>query len=368
MKTNKIDYYSTDKVYNANRKKLSKKGFITISILITAIIIVSIIVSMTDSVELNKEQGVKYNENGNIDYKIYLKDNNYYDTSYLNKGMQYVASLIKTINVKYDYKMNSTENLNYKYRYRIEGNLQITERDQPEKILYNKKENIITEQEKEIKSDNYNINEEIDIDYNKYNSIVNSYKKDLGLTVSSNLILTLYIQTEATGEGITKELNKENKMQITIPLSEQTVNITLNTNEIKEQGNIEKENKIIKVKNEKMFTVTLLLITTLIVEMIYVIKTYIENYSKDIYTVTVNKILKNYDRLIVNGTASIKESKYPNKIETDKFEEMVDAAQNLNVPILYYELIQGEKCVFVVAKEDTLYKYRLTKAYLENNK
>ena len=47
---------------------------------------------------------------------------------------------------------------------------------------------------------------------------------------------------------------------------------------------------------------------------------------------------------------------------------MVDASQNLKSPILFYEVIKGEKCFFVIIKDDTLYKYRLTKAYLEREK
>ena len=44
---------------------------------------------------------------------------------------------------------------------------------------------------------------------------------------------------------------------------------------------------------------------------------------------------------------------------------MVDASQTLNSPILYYEVIKNEKCFFVIIKDDTMYKYRVSKAYLE---
>ena len=92
---------------------------------------------------------------------------------------------------------------------------------------------------------------------------------------------------------------------------------------------------------------------------------YREYVKRNIYTITVNKILKEYDRLIVNGSVTVDEASYANKVQPETFTEMVDAAQNLNAPILYYNVIPGEKCFFVIIKGDTLYKFRLTKAYLD---
>ena len=46
---------------------------------------------------------------------------------------------------------------------------------------------------------------------------------------------------------------------------------------------------------------------------------------------------------------------------------MIDAAQTLEVPIYYYEAIPNEKCFFIIVKNNTLYKYRLTRAFLEKN-
>ena len=69
-----------------------------------------------DSVSINgKKINVRYNEIGTADYTVYLKDNNYYETDYLKSGMKYVASLIKTINTKFNYEVHSNQNVNYSY-------------------------------------------------------------------------------------------------------------------------------------------------------------------------------------------------------------------------------------------------------------
>lgn len=363
-------YHSTDKLYKIRHNKISKKTLLILSLISTFILLVASIVSFKESVTLNaKNSDVKYNEVGKVDYKVYLKDNNYYDSSYLNSGMQYVASLIKTVNVKFNYQMHSTKDIAFDSKYKVVGELQITERDDSSKVLYRKAENLIEPKSINIIDDNFTINEEVDIDYDKYNSIVNSYKKDLGLIVSSNLILTLETDTNGTFE--TDELSKDNKLQITIPLSEATLQIKMDSNEINESGSLGDSNKLFVIDNFVLFVIFIFLIIVILLNIALDIYIYLKHFKKDVYRTMVSKILRDYDRLIVNGTLDVNEDDYDKVIIINEFKEMVDAAQTLNKPILFYEPIQNEKCFFVIIADNILYKYRLTKAFLEkypNNK
>lgn len=359
-------YHSTDKLYKIRHNKISKKTLLILSLISTFILLIASIVSFKESVTLNsKNSDVKYNEVGKVDYKVYLKDNNYYDSSYLNSGMQYVASLIKTVNVKFNYQMHSTKDIAFDSKYKVVGELQITERDDSSKVLYRKAENLIEPKSINITDDNFTINEEIDIDYDKYNNIVNSYKKDLGLIVSSNLILTL--ETNTNGTYKTDKLEKDNKLQIIIPLSEATLNIKMNSNEINNSGSLGDSNRLFIIENNVLFIVCVFLLLVTIFSIVLDIYIYLKNFKKDIYKAKVSKILKDYDRLIVNGKVNINEDNYENVVIIDDFKEIVDAAQNINQSILFYEAIPNEKCFFVVIADKTLYKYRLTRAFLEKN-
>ena len=51
----------------------------------------------------NSEKRIKYYENGNIDYKVNLLENDFYDKPYLDKNMMYVSNLIKNINIDFKY-------------------------------------------------------------------------------------------------------------------------------------------------------------------------------------------------------------------------------------------------------------------------
>lgn len=359
-------YHSTDKLYKIKHSKLTPKTLLTMCLMSTFILLIATIVSFRESVTLNaKNSDVKYNEVGKVDYKVYLKDNNYYDSSFLNSGMQYVASLIKTVNVKFNYEMHSTKDIAFDSNYKIVGELQITERDDPSKVLYKKAEELVKTKSITVNDNNFTINEEIDIDYDKYNNIVNSYKKDLGLIVSSNLILTL--ETNTNGTYKTDKLEKDNKLQIIIPLSEATLNIKMNSNEINNSGSLGDSNRLFIIENNVLFIVCVFLLLVTIFSIVLDIYIYLKNFKKDIYKAKVSKILKDYDRLIVNGKVNINEDNYENVVIIDDFKEIVDAAQNINQSILFYEAIPNEKCFFVVIADKTLYKYRLTRAFLEKN-
>ena len=362
-----IEYFSTDKLYKIKGKKIKPKFVLGSGIVITILLILATVLCFKSSIKINSQDGlVEYNENGKIDYKIYLKDNSYYNTSYLEEGMQYVANLIKTINVRFDYKMQSDTKIDFNTKYKVVSEIQITEKDTPSKILFSKKENLVSNTITK-KDNNYVIEEELDIDYDKYNELVNSYKRDYGLVVSSNLILSLEVDNNGNLDKKENILDKNSIMQINIPLSEQTIGITMNTDEINNNGTLVSNNKLFLISNYILFVVFIILFIITLVSIILDVNFYLKNFKKDKYKELVKKILNQYDRIIVNGRVSIDEAEFRNKIYPDTIEEMVDAAQTLEVPIYYYEAIANEKCFFVIIKGDTLYKYRLTRAFLEKN-
>ena len=51
-----------------------------------------------------EEKITTYREFGNVDYKVYLKPNEFYSQSYLGKNMVYITSIIKNIKIDYNYQ------------------------------------------------------------------------------------------------------------------------------------------------------------------------------------------------------------------------------------------------------------------------
>ena len=256
-----IKYFSTDKLYKIKLKKFNDKEKIVISIVSSILLLLLSIVCFNLSMNNGSTSVLNYSEDGDVDYKIYLKDNNYYATSYLEKGMQYVASLIKTVNVRFNYQIHANKDINFDSNYKVIADLQITEKNDTSKLLYSKKEELVKDKKVNIKDNNLVINEEFDIDYGKYNSLVNSYKRDYGLTVSSNLILTFEIYTNGKYNKHKNIINKSNQMQIVIPLSEQTINIEINTNKINNDGKVVDIDKTFKINILFIIFIVLVLLT-----------------------------------------------------------------------------------------------------------
>ena len=364
-KEKSVKYFSTDKVYKVHKNKLSNMKWFSLGIMLVAIAVLTFsIMFLSKGINFNrKNEALNYSEQGKANYTVYLKDNDFYETKYLPSGMQYVANLINTINAKFNYEVHADDSMEYDYTYKIIGSLQITDANDTNKVIYSKDYSLLDPVTEKAKSDSVVINADTDIDYAKFNGYVNAYKSSYGISASSKLVVTMYVNVSGKYKKNVDNLDATNKLQITIPLSEQTLGITINTDDIHNDKVLLAQAPLISNMPIFICGASLFLLSILI--LIIGIKLYREYIKRNIYTITLNKILKEYDRLIVNGDITIDESQYANKVQPETFAEMVDAAQNLNTPILYYNVIPGEKCFFVITKADTLYKFRLTKAYLE---
>lgn len=365
----KVNYYSADKTYKVSvAKRLNKNAWFVFLLLPSMLLLLTTLFLLVISVEPDsKIINVKYSENGNADYKVYLKENGYYNQDYLESGMRYIANIIDTINTEFNYQIHADENMNFNYKYKVIGELIITDPVDKNKILYSKKYDLLKEKQQNTNSNNIVINECVSIDYDTYNDYVNSYKMDYGLSINSKLIITMDIDVNGKYKNSKEELNRNQKLQISIPMSEQTLSITKLSNDINDSNSLSTPVSA-HVKNKFLFILAIIIFPPSLIGIGIAIYLYMQDRKNNIYNVTVNKILKDYDRIIVNGTVDINEHNIPNKIYPATFQEMVDASQTLNAPILYYEVIKGEKCFFVILKGDTMYKYRLSRAFLEKNR
>ena len=93
---------------NINKKRLYFSfNFRFITLLISFIIcsIVSFLLIMM-SFSIISERTIDYQEKSDIDYRVYLKENEFYDEEYLKEDMVYVSSLIKNIEADFKYSFN----------------------------------------------------------------------------------------------------------------------------------------------------------------------------------------------------------------------------------------------------------------------
>ena len=88
-------------IYRKNREK-----WIFAQSVIIAVVAIAVLISGLVSYQLNEKYYIGYTERGNIDYDVYLKENEFYDSPYLEKDQSYVASLIDRIITSFSYQID----------------------------------------------------------------------------------------------------------------------------------------------------------------------------------------------------------------------------------------------------------------------
>ena len=165
--------YKEYKIFDMLKRKIIIIRYIVFIILI-------FVVTTMFNVQLTKERKIQkdivYTENSNLDYKVYLKANEFFDTRYLEEENQYIASLIDYIEANFRYELEASERgIDYKYAYKIVAEVNVEDKTN-HKSLYKFNDELI-----ELKEYNHNtkskliINEPIKVDYNKYNDIIKRF-------------------------------------------------------------------------------------------------------------------------------------------------------------------------------------------------
>lgn len=299
-----------------------------------------------------------FKETGDANYKVYLKENNFYKDPYLEKGMSYVASLIDYIKLDFNYNLNSSRESDLNYKYKIDAELIITERGQESKILF-RRPIVLKDETSVTESTNGVISETLNIKYDDYNAMVNNYKKEYALSVSSKLLITMHIDSSAKATNAEESnFKSSNDITVSIPLSEQTIEINLNSNTINNSKEV-LEYSTLNPLNYVFFVIGFVLIIVLlviIVKFIAFLKTNKKGESK--YVKRKNNILKEYDRFIVEASHIKESKKYNNTIYVKSFDELLDVRDNVEKPILFNEDEIKKISVFsVIDDNNNIYLY-----------
>lgn len=318
------------------------------------------------SMYTKEESIIGYNEVGNIDYKVFLKENNYYKEQYLGKDMQYVASIIKNIVPTFTYEMHSEEEMEYTYNYKVSADLIISDPNDNNKVLYKRPSLLVKDTKEKVTGGSFRVDQDVSINYDEYNNYVNAFKKEYALSVNSKLVLTFNIDVVGKSPLLKEDFKKSSKLVIAIPMSEQTINIGIDTSDINNSGTLER-NYMSQIKKPVALVLGIIVGLLSLALLYIVIYNFLTNRSKnDVYKATIKSILREYDRAIVSSKTAdtIDESKY-NVIEVPRIEELLDAHDSTGKPILYNEDTENDISTFIIVSDEILYKYRVVRKELE---
>lgn len=308
----------------------------------------------------NQVQYIKYDETSNIDYKVLLKENDFFDNNYLESNKKYIASLIDYITADFNYNLSLEEkDIEYKYSYRIESIIDVKEVDS-DVSLFNKMEKILDNQEKQTTSKEISIKESINIDYNKYNDLIENFVSIYDLDdVESTLTINMYISVFGSCEDFEENQTQESVISLSIPLTTKTIAIDI--------GNdlINTENNVMQCETSNSNYLFLLFIGIIfaiidLVLIIYTIRYEIKTRTaENIYEKELKKILNNYSSYIQTLDSDFDFSDYK-LLKVNTFTDMLEIRDTIRQPILLKENGDKTGAYFVIpSNTKVLYVYRL---------
>ena len=348
-------YSNCDSTLQRRRKKSVQEYFVK-----AIILIILIIVLLGVYIKENNTSKICYKENSNVDYKVFLKENEFYEDKYSKKDNQYIASLIDYIVADFSYDLEIYEtDIKYDYKYRLEAEVNVEEKT-TNKSIYNFKEELVKEKSfNNNKTDEVKIKENIKIDYNKYNDLIKKFITvyDLDEAIAT-LTINMYINIDGIDGNFQRDENDEYLISLDIPLSTKTVGIDLNTNLIG------CEDELITCEGKKLSWIKVVVLILVLLEVNYMVKLF-KYISKsrtpeDIYKLELNKILSNYGSYIQKINNSFDLEKYE-LIMVDKFNDVLEIRDTIQEPILMFEMPGKLKTYFMIpSKNKILYIYELS--------
>lgn len=341
------------------------------SIIIRYIIFITIIFMLTTMfmIKATKQSKISkdivYIENSNLDYKVYLKENDFFNTRYLEEENQYIASLIDYIEVNFRYELQASESgLNYKYIYKIVAEVNVEDKIN-HKSLYKFKEDLIESKEYEHNTKSkLIINEPIKVDYNRYNDIIKRFV-DLYDLDNSNASVNVNMYVDLLdNETIDKDKKNTPAISLTIPLTTETMAIDIESNKIFDNP----INVCKNINQGKYLYVTVLLVILDIISIIKLI--FFINDTKNekaVYKMRLRKIMSNYGSYIqkLNNEYDFKNHQI---LEIKSFEDLLQIKDTLNKPILMTEKALAMETFFFIPSEENVYVYELNAGNLRKTR
>lgn len=330
--------------YRQKRRKL-----ILIQSVIAIIVAVMIATFFAIDFRVGKDNYLPYNQSSDIDYTVYLKENDFYEEDHLGKGQSYIAQLVDEITADFNYEFKIDANgLNCTGEYQIVGELVIEDTRTGNKVFG--KEYPLKAASVFGINGAINVNDSITVNYDEYNGLAEEFLNVFDLAdVRCNLILSMKVLVRYDGLNTRSAPQTDYSFALNVPLTTQKVDIVMTSVAPNSQSQVLAVDNGV---NKDLFKIlgicaSVLEVIILAVLVIFVYKTRNDDINYEIkikrlvaaYKSYIQKILSEFD---FNGYQVL-------KVET--FNEMLDIRDTVNSPILMSENVDKTCTKFLIPTE-----------------
>lgn len=306
---------------------------------------------------------VNYSYKNSIDYKVFLKENKFFETPFLPRDdkMAYITFLIDYLDVDMNYDLVLDEKRSGDYTYSVKAVL-AADTQSGDSTYWSKEYEILSPITKSFNNSSViNIAENLKINYQEYNELLTTFKHEYNLTISSNLKIYLEVATNINSNISDDVVTVNSLSSLSIPLTKATIEVPIAISAPSNEGMLSSE--FIYLNNIEYLLYKIFGFTAFglgAMSTVWFVLIFVKSgENKFNYNKNLNKILKTYDGIIVNVTQlpSLDGLKI---IKVSKFNELLDAHSEVRLPINYIESEFG--AYFILFNDRIAWCYTLEKA------
>lgn len=353
-------------------KSVDKEKCIPIAIVTGIVFLFFVLVILCFSLTFKKTYTLHYNENSNLDYKVYLKPNDHYTEKFLPKDKEYISTLIDNIDATFNYRFKSAADIGMEYSYYMDAVVTVDNSDG--KNLFNKSDTLIDRKSfTELSNDEIVLSENVKIKYDQYNNLAKSFIDTYGLSADAKLVVSLYVDVTGKHAEFEKKFEDRKVMSMTIPLTSKTVNIGMDY-ELSNSNDEVLQYRSTVINNKVLFVFSICLgildIIAMAIVIVYIIMT---RDDATIYKKRLDKILRDYSRYISETaiTERVEDMMKTRSLRIEiikSFADLLDVRDSLGKPILYHEERPGEEAIFYIITDRVGYIYVMRASEVKNEK
>lgn len=302
---------------------------------------------------------VNYQEKSDLGYKVYLSENDIYDSSILGMNKKYIASLIDQIVINFDYDILFDRYLSGFYSYAVSSSVVAYEDDINDPLWIKEYNELLDKVEviNQNKIDMIKISDKVSIDYQKYKKIIDDFKSDYDIDISGYLLVKVNIHMMVDFSGLNNQVDDSREIKIIIPLSYDTIKIDV----INDNNKIDSYYEFTTKSDVNYLFLVLGAITGSIglALLILIIKEMIEiSRRQNKFDKELKHILKEHSEIIVKVDRLYNKKKY-NLIYVDSFDELMDVYKKVETPISFKKMDKKREVIFLIIEDDNAWIYRL---------
>ncbi len=343
-----------------------KSNKVIYGILIALILVLGVFAQVLLSVKPKKEVlgMLEYKEDASASYRVYTFKNPFYQEEFIPEGKTYVANYVDKITAFFNYTVDYSDKLKGSYDYYVKAKLVAFNPGDEEADLWTKEYNLCDKETVNfVSDDSYQLKKTIDINFQEFRADFENYKATTGVMASAKLIVEFICNNEGKYKGI-DDFSYSASTKLEFPVSDATFKINTSTSVNNDT------HKIIKTRENDEDLVFIKIIAVLLwILAIFAAVVLIIIYSNNVKKLTyyeklLKRILTTYDDIIVN-VESLPFLKDLSVVEVTSFDELLDAQEEVSLPINFKEDKKKRVAKFILVKDTLAWVYTLKESDLK---